>query len=170
MRPPKHTESDARSPDILPIHVCILHSIHQFDAMSSNVVVEACISCLVDISRVHTDRSLVSTLGQQAIFFVCKRQLIPRRQLKLLSEKVPWLNIDSDRVSIGTSSSQQRLGDERNGPTGEDQRSGETVFVSIEIGGVLIGIAVQVADIEKRFVEIEQMVNIPCTRGQQGIA
>jgi hypothetical protein len=109
--PPKHAERDARSPHIVSTHVCILDAIHQFDAMACNVIVETCVSRLIDISSAHTDRSLVPSLSQQAIVFVCKCQLVASRKLKLLCEKQTGLDIDSDRVTIFTSSSQLRFGD-----------------------------------------------------------
>ena len=160
MRPEEHADAGEDGEGVAVVHARVLHAREQLEAVSGHVVVQAEIGRLVVLAVGQAGDGFVAALAAQTAGHAGAGELIAGHQFELVREEEAGLEVERDRVALGAAEAGGDLGDERHRSFGEDQRARNRVVEAGQVGRIALGMAVQVAAVERRGVGAAEVAEV----------
>ena len=160
----------ASGPDFLATQGGVFEAGHEFEAVFGDVVVEADVGGLIEVAGGEACGILVAALGLEAFGIVGAGELVAGSDLEVVGEEKAGLEVESDGVTVIAAETGCDFGHEGSGAFGQNEGSGDAVVETIEVGGVVIGFAMEVAEIKVGGVGAEGLTEVVVGGSEVGVA
>ena len=160
----------ASGPDFLATQGGVFEAGHEFEAVFGDVVVEADVGGLVEVACGKACGALVTALGFEAFGIVGTGELVASCNLKVVGDEVAGLEVESDGVSVFAAETGCDFGHEGAGAFGQNEGGGDAVVETIEVCGVVVGVAMEVAEIKVGGVGAEGLAEVVVGGSEVGVA
>lgn len=90
--------------------------------------------------------------------------------MKVVGDEVAGLEVESDGVTVVAAETGCDFGHEGSGAFGQNEGSGDAIVETIEVGGVVIGVAMEVAEIKVGGVGAEGLAEVVVGSSEVGVA
>ena len=170
MRAEEESDHGAGGPDVFAAHGGVFEAGHEFEAVFGDVVVEADVGSLIEVARREAGGAFVTELRIEAFGIVGAGELVAASDLEVVGDEVARLEVESDGVTVFAAEAGGDFGHEGSGAFGQNEGGGDAIVETIEVGRVVVGVAMEVTEIKVGGVGAEGFAEIVIAGGEEGVA